>query len=181
MEELEEHGFVFATDRNNYFDTIAIDVKASGLSSSDNILSEFHKHGINLRKIDDNHVSVSFDEVKTIFDLNELLSIFASIKKDKLPFDNSTEDASFSKYENRTYTHVGDNLKRTDKPLSHDLFGQKYSETNMMRYIQRLSDRDVGLTHSMIPLGSCTMKLNSAIAMIPITWSGFANVHPFVP
>lgn len=51
----------------------------------------------------------------------------------------------------------------------------------MMRYIQRLCDRDVGLTHSMIPLGSCTMKLNSAIAMIPITWSGFANIHPYAP
>ena len=61
------------------------------------------------------------------------------------------------------------------------VFTMKYSETNMMRYIQRLGDKDVSLVHSMIALGSCTMKLNSAIAMIPITWSGFANVHPFVP
>lgn len=106
MEELSEHGFVFATDENNYFDTISIDVKASGLSSSDNVLCEFHKHGINVRKIDDNFVSVSFDEMKTIYDLNELINIFAAIKKDKLPFDNTIEDVSFSKYEGRTYIHV---------------------------------------------------------------------------
>ena len=106
MEELGEHGFVFATDENNYFDTIAIDVKASGMSSSDNILAEFHKNGINVRKIDDNHVSVSFDEMKTIYDLNELIQIFASIKKDKLPYENSIQDVSFSKYENKTYNHV---------------------------------------------------------------------------
>lgn len=57
----------------------------------------------------------------------------------------------------------------------------KFSETNMMRYIQRLANKDVGLTNTMIPLGSCTMKLNSAVAMIPITWYGFANMHPFAP
>ena len=57
----------------------------------------------------------------------------------------------------------------------------KFSETNMMRYIQKLGDRDVGLTNSMVPLGSCTMKLNSAIAMIPISWAGFAYMHPFAP
>lgn len=65
--------------------------------------------------------------------------------------------------------------------MMQDIFKMKYSETNMMRYIQRLCDRDVSLVSSMIPLGSCTMKLNSAIAMIPITWAGFSNIHPFVP
>lgn len=65
--------------------------------------------------------------------------------------------------------------------MTQKIFKMKYSETNMMRYIQRLGDRDVSLVHSMIPLGSCTMKLNSAIAMIPVTWGGFANIHPFVP
>lgn len=60
-------------------------------------------------------------------------------------------------------------------------FNEINSETQMMRYIQRLADKDIGLTNSMIPLGSCTMKLNSAIEMIPITWPGFAGIHPFAP
>lgn len=65
--------------------------------------------------------------------------------------------------------------------MEQNVFRMKFSETNMMRYIQRLANKDVGLTDSMIPLGSCTMKLNSAVNMIPITWYGFANMHPFAP
>jgi len=76
---------------------------------------------------------------------------------------------------------IPDSIKRTDTFMTQHIFTMKYSETNMMRYIQRLGDKDVSLVHSMIALGSCTMKLNSAIAMIPVTWSGFANIHPFVP
>lgn len=76
MEELSPLGIQFATDPNNYFDTISIKVTESGFSSADFILSEFHKHGINIRKIDDNHVSVSFDEITTLFDLDQLIEIF---------------------------------------------------------------------------------------------------------
>ena len=65
--------------------------------------------------------------------------------------------------------------------MTQHIFTMKYSETNMMRYITRLGDKDISLVTSMIALGSCTMKLNSAVAMIPITWGGFANIHPFVP
>ena len=65
--------------------------------------------------------------------------------------------------------------------MSQPQFNEITSETQMMRYIQRLADKDIGLTNSMIPLGSCTLKLNSSIAMIPITWHGFAAIHPFAP
>lgn len=76
MEELQPLGFVFANDKNNYFDTVSIKVKESGFSSSDFLLSEFHKHRINLRRVDDNHISVSFDEVTSLFDLDQLIEIF---------------------------------------------------------------------------------------------------------
>jgi glycine dehydrogenase len=79
------------------------------------------------------------------------------------------------------YARVPAEIKRESKFLQQKQFVMKFSETNMMRYIQRLAEKDVSLTNSMIPLGSCTMKLNSAICMIPVTWYGFANLHPFVP
>jgi glycine cleavage system pyridoxal-binding protein P len=81
MEELSPLGFVFTTDNLNYFDTISIDIEKSGFSSPDFLISEFHKHGINIRKVDDNNVSVSFDEMTTLFDLDHLIEVFISIKK----------------------------------------------------------------------------------------------------
>lgn len=87
----------------------------------------------------------------------------------------------FVEYEERQYRTLPENLKRTTPFMQENQFKMKFSETNMMRYIQRLCEKDVSLTNSMISLGSCTMKLNSAISMIPITFSGFAGLHPFVP
>jgi glycine dehydrogenase len=89
----------------------------------------------------------------------------------------------FSSYEARTYKPLPENLRRGkhSKFLGEMQFAMKFSETNMMRYIQRLGDKDISLTNSMMALGSCTMKLNAAITMIPVTWSGFANIHPYVP
>lgn len=177
MSELEPFGIKFATDKNNYFDTVAIKVSESGFSSSDYLLAQFHKYGLNIRKIDNNHVSVSFDELTTLYDLDNIIDIFATLKKGKRnPHTVAMED-----YEGRKYEAVSNELKRTDKYMNQNVFRMKFSETNMMRYIQRLANKDVGLTDSMIPLGSCTMKLNSAVCMIPITWYGFANMHPFAP
>jgi glycine dehydrogenase len=87
----------------------------------------------------------------------------------------------YEDFEKRVYTPLPIELKRKSKYLDEDQFKMKYSETNMMRYIQRLCEKDVSLTNSMIPLGSCTMKLNSAVCMIPVTFHGFASLHPFVP
>jgi len=182
MEELSNFGFVFATDKECHFDTVAIDVKNSGFSSPDYVLSEFHKYGINIRKIDENHVSVSFDELSTLYDLDQLIEIFINLKADN-GGTAGNEMIPFSSYENRVYKTLPDHLRRGKHMtfMGEMQFRMKFSETNMMRYIQRLCEKDVSLTNSMIALGSCTMKLNSAITMIPITWSGFADLHPFVP
>jgi len=74
-----------------------------------------------------------------------------------------------------------EDLKRKSSYMLEKQFEMKFSETAMMRYVQRLASKDISLTDTMIPLGSCTMKLNPSVAMIPITWGGFANIHPFVP
>ena len=118
MEELSFHGIVFSNDRKNYFDTVSIDIKKSGLSSSDKVLSEFHKHGINLRKIDNNHISISFDEITTLYDLNELIDIFVAIKKDDGLFENKGNESKFGLYENRVYDPINDELKRKEIPLA---------------------------------------------------------------
>lgn len=169
---------VIATHKENHFDTIAIDVKASGFSSADFLLAEFHKFGINLRKINDQFISVSFDELSTLYDLDQLIDIFTSLKKNVITSSGSTP---FVEYEDRMYKSLPENLRRTSPFMQEMQFKMKFSETNMMRYIQRLCEKDVSLTNSMIPLGSCTMKLNSAVCMLPITWSGFSDLHPFVP
>jgi glycine dehydrogenase len=182
MEELSTFGFVFATDRECHFDTVAIDVKKSGFSSADYLLSEFHKYGINIRKIDDNHVSVSFDELSTLYDLDQLIEIFINLKADN-GGTASGDMIPWSSYENRVYRTLPEHLRRGKqmKFMGEQQFRMQLSETNMMRYIVRLCEKDVSLTNSMVALGSCTMKLNSAITMIPVTWSGFADLHPFVP
>ena len=87
----------------------------------------------------------------------------------------------FEEYENRPYNPMPKELKRDSVYMNQPQFRMKFSETNMMRYIQRLAEKDVSLTNSMIPLGSCTLKLNSAVCMLPITMHGFAAMHPFAP
>jgi glycine dehydrogenase len=180
MEELEKVGIKFATDRENYFDTVCIKVEESGFTSSDFLLAQFHKYGINIRKVDNNHVSVSFDEISSLYNLDELIEIFYSLKKNKTMGSTETQ-IGFEHYSDRIYNQVPKELRRRTKFMQQNQFKMKFSETNMMRYIQRLADKDLSLTNSMIPLGSCTMKLNSAICMIPVTWDGFANLHPYVP
>ena len=81
MEELEQHDIVFATSKDYHFDTVAIDVQASGFTSADFLLAEFHKYGINIRKIDNNTVSVAFDELVTLYDLDQVIEVFINLKK----------------------------------------------------------------------------------------------------
>jgi glycine dehydrogenase len=177
--ELDKLGLKVVTDKANHFDTVIIDAKASGLKSSDFVVSEFHRFGINLRRVDDNLVGVSFNETNTLVDLDELIEIFADMK-DK-PFTPCSGFLTDNFYENRKFNQLPKNLHRTSEFMQQPQFKEITSETQMMRYIQRLADKDIGLTNSMIPLGSCTLKLNSAIAMLPVTYDGFGGIHPFAP
>ncbi len=174
MDELKKSGYTIVTKDTDHFDTVTINAKASGFSA-DKLVSEFHNYGINLRKIDDNQVSLAFNEVTTLVDLDEVVEIFAGLKGKQ----GSTLSESY--YASKKVPELPSGLKRTSSFMQQPQFTEITSETQMMRYIQRLADKDIGLTNSMIPLGSCTLKLNSAIAMIPITWSGFAGIHPFAP
>ena len=178
--ELTKMGVQVVTEHDNFFDTIAIDTQASDLGSSDAILAEFHKFGINLRKIDENLVGISMNEYTTIADLAEIIEIFA-IQKEVAPeeSDESYLDANF--YNADSYRGMPSALARQGDFMGQQVFNTLTSETEFMRYIHKLCDKDLGLCNGMIPLGSCTMKLNSAIVMAPITFEGFANMHPFAP
>ena len=130
---------------------------------------------INLRFIDDNAIGISVNEITDFDEMKDIISIFeeASGKKNDLN-KNSVLDknagVSFPK-----------NLTRTSEYLKHPVFNSYHSETEMMRYIKSLESKDLSLVHSMISLGSCTMKLNAATEMFGVTWPEFSNIHPFVP
>ena len=130
------------------------------------------EHEINLWYADNNDVSVSFNEVSTINDVCELLKITASA-------EGKTWEAIDEDFGNPVYLHP--DLKRSSDFMTHDVFNLYHSETEMMRYIKKLENRDLALNRSMISLGSCTMKLNSATSMIPISWHNFGDIHPFAP
>ena len=176
---LDKLELAIVSDKDKFFDTVTIDVAASDLSSADQVLAEFHKYGINLRKIDENLVSISLNEYTTIQDLAELIEIFA-ILKDKAPEDEYEAYLDRHFYQ-RPFRNMPAGLKRSSDYMQQQVFTSMTSETEFMRYIHRLGDKDLGLANGMIPLGSCTMKLNSAIVMSTITIDGFCNMHPFAP
>ena len=125
------------------------------------MIAEALSAGFNLRYISDNEVSISFDETISELDFKKISSVF-KLNEVQIPSSTST-------------------LARTSSFLTHPVFNTYHSETSMLRYIRSLSDRDLALDRTMIPLGSCTMKLNATSEMIPITWSEFNSIHPFAP
>jgi glycine dehydrogenase len=149
-----------------FFDTVAV-----GVPDADVVLARGRNHGLNLRRVDEATVAASFDETSTV---DTVVRAYAAITGRDLdvPFDDG--DWSFD-------VLGAEGMRRTSDILTHPVFRTYHSETQMLRYIRRLSDRDLALDRTMIPLGSCTMKLNATTEMIPITWPGFADVHPFAP
>lgn len=156
----------FKTSTQVFFDTLV--VETAGETAA--ILEKAEQQGINFRNVDETHIAISIDETVEENDLFALLKIFgdASI----LDLNALLENAAWS---------IPAGLRRDSAPVQHSVFSRYKSETDMLRYIRSLSDKDLALDRSMIPLGSCTMKLNATSEMLPITWPEFANLHPLAP
>ena len=161
---LQEIGFKILSKK--FFDTLVIE-NTNAKEWFDKSVQE----GMNFRLIDDTKFSLTIDETTTLEDIDSIISFFnisnkeLDIEKIKKNLDNVFSDES---------------LIRNDQILSHPIFNIYHSETEMMRYLKKLENKDIALNRSMIPLGSCTMKLNAASEMLPITLPGFANAHPFL-
>ena len=155
----------------NYFDTITLKADEN---LQKKIQSEAIKREINLRYNKDFSVGISLSEVTTFEDVLELVEVFAKVVNK--PFEVKSIDES----EYNTFNSFPSSLKRKSSYLTHPVFNSYHSETEMMRYIKRLENKDLSLVHSMIPLGSCTMKLNAATEMLGVTLPEFAELHPFI-
>ncbi|HEX6825015.1 MAG TPA: aminomethyl-transferring glycine dehydrogenase, partial [Nitrospiraceae bacterium] len=164
---LRELGFEVATEA--YFDTIRVRLTKM---QSEAIMIRANEAGINLRRYEDHSMGIALDEVSTETEVRRLMEIF--IGHDRLPFQ--VRDLS-----GRVTTCFPTNLARTSTYLTHEVFNRYHAEHEMLRYIHRLESKDLSLVHSMIPLGSCTMKLNATTEMLPVTWPEFSRIHPFAP
>ncbi|HXG45901.1 MAG TPA: aminomethyl-transferring glycine dehydrogenase [Gemmatimonadales bacterium] len=154
---------------DRFFDTIAVDVKAANLPR---ILDAARERMINLRVISPTRVSVALDETVSVRDLSDLIAVFSL--EVALPYMLGDAGA-------RAQPAIPPELRRTSPYLTHPVFRRCHSETEMLRYIKRLEAKDLSLTSAMIPLGSCTMKLNATTEMMPVSWREFNRLHPFAP
>ena len=152
-----------------YFDTISVEL---GDRPATDVIGAARAKGINLRASGDSRVIVALDETVTPIDINELLEIFA-IGRGTAPKFSDLSSGVDARYDER--------FARTTSFLTHEVFNSYHSETEMLRYLKRLENRDLSLTTSMIPLGSCTMKLNATAEMYPVTWPEIGKLHPFAP
>ncbi|MFI6287942.1 aminomethyl-transferring glycine dehydrogenase [Streptomyces sp. NPDC051018] len=147
----------------SYFDTLTVRVPAAA-----DVVAAAREGGVNIHLVDESHVSVACDETTSRADVIAVWSAFG-VDADIESLDAATGDA------------LPGALLRTDDYLTHPVFHQHRSETAMLRYLRRLADRDYALDRGMIPLGSCTMKLNATTEMEPVTWPEFGQIHPFAP
>lgn len=162
----------FKVVNSEFFDTLTIDVSGA-VKNADVVHQASIAAGINLRHIDDTRIGVTLDESVGPVDWTALANVFAAAV--------SAEPVSISDVPIAETLSIPSSLWRTSEYLPHPVFNKHHSETEMLRYIFHLASKDLGLAHAMIPLGSCTMKLNSTSSMIPLTWPEFSSVHPFAP
>jgi glycine dehydrogenase len=148
-----------------FFDTISVKVDANKVKA----IAE--KHEVNFYYIDNETISISLNETTSISDINQIIAIFAE----------ATGKDAFSVSELSTTNTIPSSLERTSTFLQHDVFNNHHSESQLMRYIKKLERKDLSLNHSMISLGSCTMKLNAAAEMLPLSMANWNSIHPFAP
>lgn len=159
------------------FDTVVVEIDSG--KAREIAAFAVEKEQINLRIFNDNRLGITIDETVDTKDLQDILDVFSHFSsQDSHTVEEITEDLQLSSTE---LSGVPASLKRTSSYLTHPVFNTHRSETELLRYIHHLQSKDLSLTHSMIPLGSCTMKLNATTEMIPISWPEFSSIHPFVP
>ncbi len=153
---------------NQYFDTLKIRLEEG---KAEEFVLYLRENEINIRKIDASTVGISMNETVELTELNNLITLCADfVGKEYIPIKEVVNESPLQ-----------ESLIRTSPYLKHPVFNSYHTETEMMRYIKKLENKDFSLVHGMIPLGSCTMKLNAASELIPLTWPEFANIHPLAP
>ncbi len=156
-----------------YFDTLKIEADDSATVQKIHQLAV--EHQMNFRRIDERHIGISVDETTLPEDIETIRNIFANAKGvSPKPFNIKTKSSTIE-------ARYPSPFDRTSNYLLHPIFNRYHSESEMMRYVKGLENKDLSLAHSMISLGSCTMKLNAAAELMPVSWPEFAHLHPFVP
>ncbi|WP_163920474.1 aminomethyl-transferring glycine dehydrogenase [Photobacterium sp. Alg240-V54] len=163
---LQDNGFII--ENSSFFDTLTL-VTAE---QTDSLYQQALDAGVNLRKYS-NKLGISLDETTSIDDIRTLFHLLTNQALDLSYYTETIATDEFAA--------IPERCRRQSKFLAHPVFNRYHSETNMMRYMKQLENKDYSLTHGMIPLGSCTMKLNAATEMIPVTWPEFSQLHPFAP
>jgi len=166
VDGLRELGHTVPT--RHFFDTITV---TTG-NATEFVMAAARAEKINLRYVDMNTVGISLDEKATPGDIVKLFNIFTHDHGDQVSLDALDAKAKST---------LPKALVRTSKYLTHPVFNSHHSETDLMRYMRKLADKDLALDRTMIPLGSCTMKLNAATQLVPVTWPGWGRIHPYVP
>jgi len=156
----------------SWFDTLTVSVGKKQSS----IYKQALEQGINLRLVDEDKLAISFDETKTVEDIADLFTLFLGADHG---FDVNAIDQQILKAQ--CDSGIPEISARKTDFLTHEVFNQHHTETEMMRYLKRLENKDLSLVHAMIPLGSCTMKLNAASELMPVSWAEFSTMHPFAP